>query len=123
MARFIMHERDIAHIFEVGLATFGCTVCPTSSCQNLAPLQVSSLLSSPEMKARKAAGILIGDLEVVEAVLLVRARRKATLRCSRLILMRLSLQELAQPKYRNGVVVDGFPRTVVQAQFIHLLFE
>lgn len=81
------------------------------------------------MKARKAAGILIGDLEVVEAVLQARRLRvPAVAGCNsrtnlcRLLLAR-SLQELVQPKYRHGVVVDGFPRTVIQAQFIHLLYE
>lgn len=78
MASFIMKERDIGLIFEV-----------------------SGLLNSPEMKHRKEAGELIGDKEVVQAV----------------------LEELVKEKHRNGVVVDGFPRTLVQANCIMLLFD
>lgn len=78
MASFIMSCRDISHIFEV-----------------------SGLLNTPEMKRRKEAGELIGDKEVVQAV----------------------LEELVKEKHRNGVVVDGFPRTLVQAETIKLLFD
>ena len=49
------------------------SLCENARTTHAVPFQVSSLLSSPEMKARKAAGILIGDLEVVEAVLQVRS--------------------------------------------------
>lgn len=33
------------------------------------------------------------------------------------------LVELMKPKYANGVVVDGFPRTTIQAEFIKLLYD
>ena len=72
MAKFIMHERDIPDIFEVRVEVGAHSFCGHPSL--LCLVQVSSLLSSPEMKARKAAGILIGDLEVVEAVLQARMR-------------------------------------------------
>jgi hypothetical protein len=45
MASFILKEREIPHMFEV-----------------------SSLLGTPEMRKKKEAGVLIGDLEVVMAV-------------------------------------------------------
>ena len=63
--------------------------------------EVSSLLSSPEMARMKANGELIGDRQVFAAV----------------------LEELLSPRHRQGVIVDGFPRTSMQAQFIQLLYE
>ena len=74
MAKFIMHERDIPDIFEVGIPFSTRTTAVSHGSITIpfpATPQVSSLLSSPEMKERKAAGILIGDLEVVELVLQV----------------------------------------------------
>lgn len=76
MGAAVKRERDIAHIVEV-----------------------SSLLSSARFKALKERGELIGDREVLEAVLL----------------------ELLDPKYKEGVIMDGFPRTVVQAHLITCL--
>lgn len=66
------------------------------------PIVVSDLLDSPEARAAKAAGGMVGDLEVVQAL----------------------LRELMDEKYRSGVVVDGFPRTKVQADIVRcvLLF-
>ena len=61
--------------------------------------EVSSLLKTPEMEKRKREGILISDRDVVAAV----------------------LEELLSPRHRQGVIVDGFPRTKVQAQCIVLL--
>lgn len=78
MASFILKERDIGHLFEV-----------------------SSLLSTPAMQAIKAAGGLIGDLQVVTAV----------------------LEAIFNPAYRAGVCVDGFPRTKLQAEFMRFLYE
>jgi adenylate kinase len=63
--------------------------------------EVSSLLSTPAMKAKKDAGVLIGDKEVVLAV----------------------LEELLKERYRNGAVVDGYPRTRIQAECIKLLHD
>lgn len=63
------------------------------------PIVMSALLTSPEMQAIKAAGKLVGDPEVLGAL----------------------MAEMAQPKYRSGVVIDGFPRTRVQAKCVQLL--
>jgi len=65
------------------------------------PIEVSSLLSSPEFKAIKDSGQLVSDRHVVEAV----------------------LEELLKPKYRAGTIVDGFPRTRVQAGIIKRLHQ
>ena len=78
MAALVKKEREIAHHFEV-----------------------SSLLQSPEMLARKAAGALIDDKAVTEAV----------------------IRELAKPHYAGGVIIDGYPRTEVQAEVCALLCE
>ncbi|MDA3961092.1 MAG: nucleoside monophosphate kinase [Planctomycetota bacterium] len=64
-----------------------------------APVVMSSLLDSPEMKRLKDAGKLVGDVEVVD----------------------LLLRELLKDEYKSGVVVDGFPRTKVQVQSVMLL--
>lgn len=76
---FIMRERDIT----------------------APPIVISSLLDTPAMQAIKDRGRLVGDEEVVEAL----------------------LAELLEPRYRQGVVVDGFPRTMVQVECVKLLFE
>jgi len=60
------------------------------------PIVVSSLLQTPEMKAIKAAGGMVGDKECIE----------------------LLLEELLDEKYSTGVIVDGIPRTKVQADFV-----
>jgi adenylate kinase len=62
------------------------------------PIVVSSLLNSPAAQAVKAAGGMVGDKEVVEAL----------------------LDTLLDPQYANGVIVDGFPRTSVQAEVAKL---
>lgn len=61
----------------------------------------SSLLNSPAAKAVKAAGGMVGDKEVVEAL----------------------LDTLLSAEYTNGVLVDGFPRTSVQAEVTKLLHD
>ena len=65
------------------------------------PIVVSSLLDTPEMQALKAEGHMVGDREVVD------------------ILFRTMLD----PKYREGVVLDGFPRTTVQVECIKMLYD
>ncbi len=65
------------------------------------PIEVSQLLKSPEAEAIKAAGHLVGDRQVFE----------------------LLLEALLDPKYASGVIVDGFPRTAVQAECIDLLYK
>ena len=66
-----------------------------------APIEMSSLLDTPEMKKIKDAGNMIGDREVL-AVL---------------------LRRLLKPEYRDGVILDGFPRTKVQVECLKMLYE
>jgi adenylate kinase len=65
------------------------------------PIVISSLLDSPEARALKNAGHLVGDREVVG----------------------LLLRELLHPEYQNGVIIDGFPRTVVQVECLKRLVD
>jgi len=65
------------------------------------PIVVSELLTTTEMETIKAQGGMVGDKEVV-AVL---------------------LRTLLQPIYRDGVVLDGFPRTPVQVECLKLLVD
>jgi adenylate kinase len=65
------------------------------------PIVMSALLDTPEMKRVKDAGHMIGDREVL-AVL---------------------LRELLKPEYRDGVILDGFPRTTVQVECLKMLYE
>jgi len=55
---------------------------------------MSTLLDSPEAQALKNAGNMVGDREVVG----------------------LLLRELLRPDYRDGVILDGFPRNTAQAE-------
>ena len=63
------------------------------------PIVISSLLNTPEMKRIKDSGRMVGDREVVG----------------------LLLQELVKPEYRDGAILDGFPRTNVQVECLKLL--
>ncbi|HVZ75472.1 MAG TPA: nucleoside monophosphate kinase [Polyangia bacterium] len=65
------------------------------------PIVISDLLDAPEMRALKDRGQFVGDREVLEAL----------------------LRELLEPKYQTGVLVDGFPRTQVQAEAVKLLHD
>ena len=65
------------------------------------PIVMSAMLDTPEMKRIKDAGNMIGDREVL-AVL---------------------LRQLLKPEYRDGVILDGFPRTKVQVECLKLLFD
>ena len=65
------------------------------------PIVMSSLLDTLEMKKIKDAGHMIGDREVL-AVL---------------------LRQLLKPEYRDGVILDGFPRTTVQVECLKMLYE
>ncbi|MGB0373154.1 MAG: nucleoside monophosphate kinase [Opitutales bacterium] len=58
------------------------------------PVVVSDLLNSPEAKAKKDAGILVGDREVLG----------------------LLFKELLKDEYQAGTIIDGFPRTSVQVE-------
>ncbi len=65
------------------------------------PIVVSSLLNTPEAKALKDDGKLVGDREVMG------------------ILFRKMLEE----EFRDGAVLDGFPRTEIQVECMKLLVE
>ncbi len=66
-----------------------------------APVVVSALLDSPEARALKNAGNMVGDREVIG----------------------LLLRTLLRAEYRDGVILDGFPRTKVQVECLKLLFD
>ena len=63
------------------------------------PIVVSSLLNTPHAQRIKQAGGMVGDREVVELV----------------------FRKLLEPDYRDGCVLDGFPRTRVQVECLNLL--
>jgi len=63
------------------------------------PIVVSSLLDTPEARRIKDAGGMVGDREVI-AIL---------------------IRQLLRPEYRDGVILDGFPRTKVQVECLKLL--
>lgn len=65
------------------------------------PIVISKLLSSPEAQRIKDVGGMVGDREVIN----------------------LLLQELLDPVYDSGVVVDGFPRTKVQVECLKLFYD
>jgi len=65
------------------------------------PIVVSALLDSPEARALKDAGNMVGDREVV----------------------RLLLRQLLRAEYRDGVILDGFPRTKVQVECLKLFVD
>ena len=63
------------------------------------PIVMSSLLDSPEARRIKDSGGMVGDREVVGIL----------------------LRHLLRPEYRDGVILDGFPRTKVQVECLKLL--
>lgn len=65
------------------------------------PIVVSSLLDSPEARRLKDAGHMVGDREV----------------------MRLLFKRLLESEFRDGVILDGFPRTKVQVECLKLLVD
>lgn len=65
------------------------------------PIVVSSLLDTPEMKALIAGGNMVGDREVVDIL----------------------FRKMLNPSYREGAVLDGFPRTRVQVECIKMLYD
>ncbi len=65
------------------------------------PIVISALLDSPEAKALKDAGNMVGDREVVG----------------------LLLRELLRREYQDGVILDGFPRTHVQVECLKMLVD
>src|SRR5215475_12255829 len=65
------------------------------------PIVISTLLDSPEAKALKDGGIMVGDREVVGLV----------------------LRELLRKEYQHGAILEGFPRTKVQVECLKLLVD
>jgi adenylate kinase len=65
------------------------------------PVVISSLLNSQEARVLKDAGNMVGDREVV----------------------RLLLRHLLRTEYRDGAILDGFPRTKVQVECLKLLVD
>ncbi len=65
------------------------------------PIVISSLLKTPEARALKDAGNMVGDRDVIGLV----------------------LRELLRPEYLDGVILDGFPRTNVQVECLKLLVD
>ncbi|HYY30525.1 MAG TPA: nucleoside monophosphate kinase, partial [Chthoniobacterales bacterium] len=65
------------------------------------PIVVSQLLDTPEARAVKARGGMVGDREVVGIL----------------------LRKLLEPEQQNGALLDGFPRTKVQVECLKLLYD
>lgn len=65
------------------------------------PVVISELLTSPEAKKIKDRGGMVGDKEVV-AIL---------------------LRKLLEVQFRDGAILDGFPRTSVQVECLKLLVD
>jgi adenylate kinase len=65
------------------------------------PIVISSLLNSPQAVANKNAGKMVGD-------------REAT---------KLLFEELLQPHYHEGVIIDGYPRTKVQVECLKMFYH
>ena len=66
------------------------------------PIVMSNLLSDPEHLKHKASGTLVADSFVVQIL----------------------FEEMLKPQYKKGVIVDGFPRTNVQAEICkHLKYK
>jgi len=63
------------------------------------PIVVSSLLDTPQARRIKQAGGMVGDRDVVGLV----------------------FRKLLEEEYRDGCVLDGFPRTRVQVECLKLL--
>ena len=61
---------------------------------------ISNLLTTPQAIAIKNSGQMVGDREVIG----------------------LLLEELLDPQYQDGVIVDGFPRTKVQVECLKLFY-
>jgi adenylate kinase len=65
------------------------------------PIVISNLLTSPQAVAIKNLGMMVGDREVIG----------------------LLFDELQAPKYHEGVIIDGFPRTKVQVECLKLFYH
>lgn len=65
------------------------------------PIIVSSLLDTPQARMIKEKGGMVGDREVIGIL----------------------FRKLLEPDYRDGCILDGFPRTRVQVECLKLLVE
>jgi len=65
------------------------------------PIVVSALLDTPEARAIKARGGMVGDRDVVGIL----------------------FRKLLEPDQQNGAILDGFPRTKVQVECLKMLFD
>lgn len=65
------------------------------------PIVVSSLLTSPEARAIIDRGMMVGDREVVGIL----------------------FRRMLGPEFRDGAILDGFPRTTVQVECMKLLVD
>lgn len=65
------------------------------------PIVVSALLDTPEARAIKARGGMVGDREVVGIL----------------------IRKLLELEQQNGAILDGFPRTKVQVECLKMLFD
>jgi adenylate kinase len=65
------------------------------------PIVISALLDTPEAKRLKDGGNMVGDREVIG----------------------LLLRRLLHEEFRDGVILDGFPRTKVQVECLKLLVD
>ncbi len=63
------------------------------------PIVVSDLLTTPEAKRLKDQGSMVGDKDVISIL----------------------LRKLLEPEYRDGALLDGFPRTSVQVECLKIL--
>lgn len=63
------------------------------------PIVVSDLLTTPEAQRLKDQGSMVGDKEVVG----------------------IMLRKLLEPEFRDGALLDGFPRTSVQVECLKML--
>ncbi|MCE9606430.1 MAG: nucleoside monophosphate kinase [Planctomycetia bacterium] len=69
--------------------------------QTRPPIVISELLTSPEAQKIKDQGNMVGDKEVIGIL----------------------LRKLLQPEFRDGALLDGFPRTRVQVECLKLLVD
>ncbi|TVP99639.1 MAG: nucleoside monophosphate kinase [Planctomycetaceae bacterium] len=65
------------------------------------PIVISSLLTTPEAERIKQSGGMVGDREVIGIL----------------------FRKLLEPDYRDGCILDGFPRTRVQVECLKLVIE
>lgn len=68
---------------------------------NAPPIVISDLLNTPACKFLKDRGMMVDDEFVFNTL----------------------LRELEKPIYRNGVVIDGFPRTAKQVEYLSHFYD